>query len=437
MNTKQLIAIIFLILPISIICYFWWISSGVLLFLNGSEAITALGRLAGLLLAFSVLLQVFLRSRSPLIERLLGFESLNRIHKKNGYAVFTFLILHPVLLLIGYSLQSNVPLYVQLYLFLFTYQGVLKAFLAALILLGVMGTSIFMVRKNLAYELWYFIHLSVYIAILFAWGHQLAIGTDFLSSSTFTYFWYMLYIFVLGNLFIFRILKQVLDFHKYRFSVSSITKETKDTYSLIITGWNIEQFNFESGQFAFLRFLSKDNWWESHPFSFSKGKGEILRFTIKISGDFTKRLKELPVGTPVIIDGPHGDFTLGSSISKKNVFIAGGVGITPIRALLESSSKDNAVLIYASKTQSDIIFRKEIDTLSKNNHFSIYYVLSQDKRFKGLKGRITKELLTKTVKNLRKKDIYICGPQGMVQELTHELGQIIPQRRIHTELFSL
>lgn len=434
---KVLISLIVLS-PISIIVYFWYSTASFAFGGNSGDILSAIGRLFGLLLAFAVLLQLFLRSRISLLEKTVGFGFMNRIHKKNGYVVFVLLILHPLFLVLGYSQLVGNSLFTQLFLFLFTYQGVFKAFLALLIFLFVITSSIYMVRKKLPYELWYLIHLSTYIAILFAWDHQLTLGTDFAGNEWFVRFWYVLYIIVIGSILYWRIFRILFSFYTHKFFIAKVVKEATDTYSVYIEGKDLQKFHFIPGQFAFLRFLTKQTWFESHPFSFSQtNKHKSLRFTIKNSGNFTSIINQIPQGTNVLLDGPHGVFTLPEKPKRKLLFLAGGVGITPIRSLLEYANQKDAVLLYANKVETDIIFKSELEELAKSIGFKIEYVVSRNPKYQGLKGRITIELIKQRVPDFMKRDIFICGPRVMIDELVASLSPVVSKSQIHTEVFEL
>src|SRR3989344_9111874 len=105
---------------------------------------------------------------------------------------------------------------------------------------------------------------------------------------------------------------------------------------------NLTKFKIAAGQFIIVRFLAKNFFWQAHPFSLSCApNGEYLRLTIKQSGDFTRSLENLPVNTKALIDGPHGVFTARFARRKKFLFIAGGVGITPVFSLIEDLARQN------------------------------------------------------------------------------------------------
>lgn len=436
----KIITYLFFILNIAIIIAFWWTGSGYLITQSTADSYTSLGKLSGLLLVYFVLLQFLMRGRIGFLEKAIGYEELNTIHKKNGYIVLFFLLAHPILLTLGYSAFAKTSLVTQFINFLTDYDDVLNATIGASLFLTVVISSIYIVRKKLQYELWYFVHLATYIAVIFAWGHQLSIGSDFAINSALVYYWYGLYAATFGLILYFRLVRLMLLYFKHRFYVKNIRSETNDTISLEIAGKNLESFTFQPGQFLMIRFLNKNFWWESHPFSFSALKnGSSFRITVKKLGDFTERLPQIQKGTAVLIDGPHGAFTLESTQKEKILCIAGGIGITPIRALIEDalSHKKDVVLLYGNKTTGDIVFDDELKALAKKHAFPIHYVISQEPSYKGLQGRIDAALAAKLVPDIKERAVFICGPSGMPLILRNDLVKAgLQSNQIHFEKFS-
>src|SRR5205823_3432242 len=104
-----------------------------------------------------------------------------------------------------------------------------------------------------------------------------------------------------------------------------------------LTGRDLRRVGTQAGQFFLWRFITRDRWWQAHPFSLSAAPdGQALRITVKALGDFTARLREIHPGTPVFAEGPYGTFTAARRRQPRAVLIAGGIGITPLRALLET-----------------------------------------------------------------------------------------------------
>ena len=123
---------------------------------------------------------------------------------------------------------------------------------------------------------------------------------------------------------------------RHRLRVERVVEEGPGVVSIEIGGVRLERLKARAGQFFTWRFLTRDRWWEAHPFSLSAAPdGRRLRITVKGVGDFTARLRAIPPGTRVIAEGPFGAFTTAARRRPRVALIAGGVGITPIRALLE------------------------------------------------------------------------------------------------------
>lgn len=440
-SIKKYAIIIALCVNIAIIIGFWWsVSHKLLLSGDAPGVLRALGRLSGLMAVLFVLLQFLLMGRPFWIEKIFGLDKLARVHHLNGYLSIGFILLHPALLVTSYAMTNEVGLIEQYLDFFTNYRDVWMASIAVVLFTGIVFLSISIARKRLKYESWYFVHLLTYLAVLLAFGHQLKIGGDFLMNKTFAYYWWALYIFVFGNVLIFRFMKPVYNSLKYRFTVSDVVAETADTNSVYISGRNLHNFRTKAGQFIILRFLAKGFWWQAHPFSLSwVPKNNQIRITVKNCGDFTSKIPEIKKGTAVYIDGPYGVFTPKPKPNIKYLFIAGGVGITPIRAMIERVAEEHELtLLYANKKTPDIIFKKELEEMKAKYGFSLHHILSDQPDYEGEKGRIDKEKLLRLVKDIREREIYICGPVPMMDGIIKILKEIgVKRDRIHFEKFSL
>jgi predicted ferric reductase len=211
--------------------------------------------------------------------------------------------------------------------------------------------------------------------------------------------------------------------------------------SVVISGKNLENFRIQPGQFMLIRFLTKNLWWQTHPFSLSKfPDGKTIRLSIKNVGDFTSVVKYIKKGSPVYIDGPYGIFTRKVVKKNKVLLIAGGIGITPVRSLLEDLliQKKDVVFLYSNKVKEEIVFKNEFDSLQKTKPFLAYYFLSQENQKGFISGRIDAQQIQELVKDVRDRDIFICGPLPMMQSLKNDLVNIgVPKSQIHYEQFSL
>jgi predicted ferric reductase len=426
-------------LNLCVIFFFWWQGSGSSFGTDLSSNLLAVARLAGLMAVYFVLMQFVMRGRAIWVEEVFGLNNLATVHRLNGYFSLFFILLHPTLMITSYSLVGKIDVVSQFVDLVLHYDDVWMAAIAVPLFVIIVFMSIYIVRRKVKYEVWYYVHLLTYLAILLAWGHQLKLGGDF-ANNLFAYYWYALYAVVFGNLLIFRFARQGYLFLKYRFAVERVVQEADGATSIYIRGKNLSSFHIRPGQFLIFRFLDKKRWWEAHPFSLSfVPEDDLLRITVKNVGDFTSEISKLKKGTSILIDGPLGTFRKDESKTDKFLFIAGGVGITPIRSLIEEIGQQgkDMILLYSNKTQ-DIIFKKELDGLSQKYNFPITYIVTQDPTFKGETGRLDGEKIKKLSPDFLKRDIYLCGPAPMMEAIIDDLKTLnMPHSQMHYEKFSL
>ena len=425
----------------AIILISWFFDLHVRFVNQSTHPVLELGRITGLVGAWCLLVQVVLFSRIPWIESAFGLDRLSRFHRVNGFAAFLFILAHPVFLTIGYGLRDSNPFWDQFVKFL-SWSYVFLALIAFLLFFVIIFSSVVIIRKHLKYETWYSIHLTAYAAILLTFAHQVAAGSDLSDSRIFRYYWYFIYLFTFGSLLIYRFAKPIYQSVYHGFYVEKVGRETEDVASVYIRGKNLKCFSVAPGQFMVLRFLSKALWLQAHPVSLSFfPDGESLRFTIKNVGDFTAQVSGIPHRTFVLIEGPYGVFTASRCKNDKILMIAGGIGITPIRSLSEQLAKmgRNISVLYSSRKMASTALAPELDHLAAvMPNFKIQYVISDDPAWKGLKGKLTKEMLQNLVPDVPSRDIFLCGPPLMMRATIANLRSLgVPKAQIHYELFSL
>jgi len=391
--------------------------------------------------AYMILLQFFFMGRTPYLERVFGLDKLSQIHHSNGLRGFYFLVLHPIFLILGYRVLKEQSIWSQIKDFFLNYEYVNFAIIGFLFFVVIVASSIYISRKRLRYESWYFVHLLAYLAVFGSFWHQISLGEDLLVSAVFYWYWIGLYTFVFANHLAFRFARLVYKFFKHQFFVERVVRENYNTISVYIGGRNLDKFNIHAGQFMIFRFLAKGFWWQAHPFSLSiLPDGKKLRITIKNVGDFTAKAQEIKEGTKVFIDGPYGVFTDLFGVSEKVLMIAGGIGITPIRSLMErllSKGKD-VTLLYSARTEKDIVFKREIDEVAKKYGGKVVYVVSDEPNFSGEKGRLDQEKIKALVPDLNTREVFLCGPPPMMEAVILSLKNLDTSiSRIHFEKFSM
>lgn len=155
-----------------------WLTTSV--FSGGApELLDAFGMLFGLLATFFALTQFMLMGRIAWIEQEFGLDRLASFHRLNGYLTITFILLHPIFITVSFALENHINLWQQYVDLIMNFSYVWLALVAQILFIAVAASSIYIARKRLKFESWYFVHLTVYAAIVFASLHQLAIGMSF------------------------------------------------------------------------------------------------------------------------------------------------------------------------------------------------------------------------------------------------------------------
>jgi NAD(P)H-flavin reductase len=176
-----------------------------------------------------------------------------------------------------------------------------------------------------------------------------------------------------------------------------------------ISGCALDRLNAQAGQFFLWRFLDRKRWWSSLPFSLSGAPdGRSLRITVKALGDFTGSLDGLAPGTRVIAEGPFGVFTEAARKREKVLLVAGGIGITPIRALMEDMRGD-VVVIFRVVDESDIVFREELEQLARERGLTLHFVVG-DHATRAGRRLLSPRHLRELVPDISDRQVYVCGP---------------------------
>jgi len=396
---------------------------------------TAAGDLTGLVGTYLVLVQIVLMARLPPLERLLGMDRLAVWHRRNGQYSICLLVAHAALTIWGYGLTDHSGLASETRRVVLDYPDMLAATvgLALLVLIGVVSARA--ARRRLRYQTWYFIHLYAYVAIALSFAHQFATGSDFITHPANRVVWIALYVLAFGLLAVFRVAVPLQSHLRRRLRVAGVVAEGSGVVSVYVTGRDLEGLRAEAGQFFLWRFLTRHGWWQAHPFSLSAAPNpDWLRFTAKDVGDFTTTLASLTPGTAVIAEGPYGAFTGRRRTQRKVLLIAGGIGITPLRALLESlpGRKGDLSLIYRASTEDDVVLRAELDQIAARRGTTVLYLVGPRGGDADLDTRRIRGLCA----DVRDRDVYLCGPHGFTTHARTVLDELgVPAARIHTEEF--
>lgn len=400
---------------------------------TGEPFLAELGKGAALL-GFSLLsLQVALSGRIKALDRPFGLDVVMWAHKCMAVLATILLISHPLLLAVG---EHGVGL-----LGLGTGWRIWMGKGGLLLLVLVAGLALFFQRMGIEYQVWRYSHKVAPAVVVLGFVHSMAVGPDVALPAVRAYWWALMV--MVGVIFLYRNAYIPL-WGRRKFRVASVTAETSDTFTVALEPRDDGPLPHRPGQFMYLKLHRPGRPSEEHPFTISSSPtGEWpLTATIKQSGDYTDTIDQTREGDTAGVEAPFGRFSYLHHDPSRLVFIAGGVGITPIMCMLrylrDTGDKRPVNLIYGVRTEEEIIFRQELDALPENVEAT--YVLSHPgDEWEGPTGYVTREIIKQCAGDaLGEADVYVCGPPLMMDMVFDELKALgVEDRRIHYERFAV
>jgi predicted ferric reductase len=399
--------------------------------------LTNAGRITGLLAGYGVVVLVALMARLPPLERGVGADRLARWHACGGRYTVNLIIAHALLIIWGYAVSAHTGVVTQTGTLLTSYPDVLMATVAGLLFVGIGLVSARGARRRMGYETWYYLHFYTYLAVALAFSHQFATGADFMTHRTARVLWSAMYLAVAAAIVWYRFALPVRQALRHRLRVEGVYREGRHVVSIVLTGRHLTELAAEPGQFFRWRFLTRDLWWAANPYSLSAApQPDRLRITAKELGRHSAALAHLRPGTRVLAEGPYGALTPARRRRRKVLLIAGGIGITPLRALFESlpGAPQDVTLIYRAGREGDVVFRTELTAIAAHRGARLHFVTGHRRRLGH--DPLSAAVLTANVPDIREHDIFVCGPEGMTTSVVADLRRArVPRRQIHSESF--
>ena len=398
--------------------------------------IASLSRLLALVGTYFAIIGILLVSRIPWVERGVGHDRLVTWHRNLGPWSLYAIGGHVLLVIISFAGQDSIPLYKELWQMLLTFDWMWFA-LAGFVLMILAGvTSYKKARAKMSYETWWIIHIYTYFAIAASFMHQVLHGQMFVGHPLNRAYWTGLYIFMGFSVVYWRFGVPLIRSLKINLKVERVVVEGPGIVSVIMKGRNLTGLGAQGGQFFGWRFLTRGHFLMSHPYSLSAAPTEhLMRITVKDLGDHSRTLAYLKPGTRVFVEGPYGAFTAGRSTQPHVVLVGGGVGITPVRALMDEFQGGVQMdLLYRASREEDLVLRDELDYLAFNSGGSIriHYLVGSRKDHP-----MDARSLNRLVPQFADSDIYICGPEPLVsavRKAAEDSG--VPKNRFHDEAFA-
>lgn len=292
---------------------------------------------------------------------------------------------------------------------------------------------------KLPYRVWLFTHKFLGPAFFFAAMHVLFISSD-VSRNSFLKGYMLLWALIGLGAFIYRTLFGAIFVRRYPVQVASVQTLPKDVVALDLKPIE-DAVPFKPGQFVFVRF----NWQkrrgvlpEFHPFSIASAPQEgVIRIVAKALGDHTRAMLNVPVGTIAEIEGAFGKFSYQRFSSSPQIWVAGGIGITPFLSMAGTldTNAPPVTLFYSVVERDELIGHQTFASIvpKTNNKFTyVPFVTNETKKF------ISADYIAETCGGLQGKEIFLCGPPPMMKALKKQLrAKGVKSINIHSEEFSM
>ena len=354
-----------------------------------------------------------LSTRNQTLEKWFGgLDKMYRYHKVLAITSMGFLFIH---LIISDQLKVTDQINLQVI------TGGLGVFLFVLLI------AITLFFKKLPYEKWHLSHKFMIIPYLVGLFHTYISSHIPLTQPSLLSYWtaFTAIIGILSAIYTIFFSKE-LKF-KYKGTVTNISKLNSN-----VLEWEVtlkKPINFFKGQFAFVKVFQEGIESEPHPFTISGGTDNAITFTTKISGDFTKQLYDsLTIGTKAAVEGPYGLMDFGKG-KKKQLWVAGGIGVTPFIAYLREDHPDKEIDFYYSFFGTEAgIYKDLISEYQKRNKlFTAHMIDTSTQPFLTFEGY---SLTNDT-------DVFMCGPQKMINVYARYFKNNNKKARVSYEAFAL
>ena len=407
-----------------------------------AASVTSVGIIAGLIGTDFILVMLVLAARIPVIDRTIGHDRAIAVHRSLGKPALYLLLGHGVLLLIGYGMRQGFNPIAEIGPML-SLPDMPLAFIGMGVMIAVVVTSLVAVRRKFSYEGWHIVHLLSYFSVAFALPHQLSVGGVLADGTAQRVYWIALYVVAFGAILTFRFIEPIVSSLRHSITVAGVKTIAPGVTSIHFSGRNLRGLGSAGGQFFIWRFWTGKTWWHSHPISLSAmPTGSSARITVRELGSGSARISAVPVGTKVSIEGPYGLFSEAARTSPKLAIIAAGIGVTPVRALLEHAqfAPGEATILLRAGSQDETYLWDEILELAAAKGATCYVMVGHRSRTgpswmseSDVQRGVT---LDAAFPDLAQSDLYLCGPAAWLDSVEAEARATgIASHHIHAERF--
>lgn len=428
----------------------WWRSP--------AEALTAAGNLAALVGTVLLLESVWLTSRFPRWERVVGLGELLRWHRRLASVGLALITAHVVLTVAGHARREGRPLLPETWHIVVGWPDMLAAAVGLVLLWLVAASSVRIARRRLAYEIWWAVHLYTYLALGLSLLHQLSSGAAFgaeawqrtvagtvfgpasrdQAAQVLRGLWLGVYAVALLSVLWYRVTLPLLRSRRFDLRVESVRPIEGGAVNVALSGRKLHKLKVAGGQFANFRFARRGLFWQAHPYSFA-GLPDRSRvyLTVGGDGDYARAVAELPPGTRVWFEGPYGNLTARAAgqgdAARPVLILVNGLGVTPVCSLLRDLSAQHLpVVIYRVREERDALYLAELRRLAAERDGSVLVLAGSREQHP-----VTASGIETWVPDAASRHVYVCGSRGFVEQVCAAAAELgVPRERLTAEAFA-
>ena len=392
-----------------------------------------LGSLTGLIGTYLALLMVVFASRMPALEKMLGQGGVIHWHRRLAPWPLVLISAHAVLLTIAYAQAAKTGVLHELGVIVNTFPSMVTATVALVLMIVIGLISIRAVRTRIPREKWWLVHLLMYVALILSFAHEVALGPSFVGHPLTQLGWTLAWLVAAALVLIYRVGMPIYRSLRHSLEVVEVRPESPGVVSIILKGRNLGQLAIAGGQFFEWRFLTPQMWWQAHPFTVSAlPQPPYLRLTVKGVGDFSRDLAHVKLGTKVWVEGPYGSFNQFARQRSRVLLLAGGVGVTAVRALLEDlPAKSQPVVVLRFSREEDLLLTSEIEELVRRRKGVLHCLV-------GSRHDVPLSGVTKLVPDISRRDVFVCGPEDFVRDaVSYAQRAGVPPEALHQEAYAI
>ncbi len=418
--------------------------------LNSPGAIlNLLGRVTGIAGLAFLLVAAILSCRVPGFDRPFGgLTKLWQTHHKLGGVAFLLLLAHPLLLAMGaaeVSLQAASRTLVPAHMHWPTIWGWI-----ALLAMVVFLAPSFKFFGEPDYQRWRHIHRLAALAVIAGLAHTLLLART-IPDPLNTLIWLLLAAAAVAAVSYRLVFSRRIG--RQRHTVTEVLRPANNVVELVLEP-KAAPLRHEAGQFVYLTPFDRTlaaGCGEEHPYTLSSAPGEPhLRIAIKALGDASRAILNITPGSEVGVEGPYGHFFKSPQPTSPELWIAGGIGITPFLGRgrhmaarigaaarggtdTDTSTVTDVILVYCVQDENRTLFYDELIALQSaipGFRLVMHYFYRE--------GPLSDRFLNDHCPGLSDRHAYVCGPQPLLDAARAALlASGMARERIHSEEFNL